>query len=107
MDIKTSADVANYIKTNKIAAPYDNVSVICSKTDMVWTYNGEEWESDDVKKVPTENLYQNGSTVNKRFKLGIVFRDGKHVRVADYRLTNMTSSQELGQIPVIALAFVE
>lgn len=108
-DIKTDADVAAYITAEDIKAPYDNVSVICSKTDMVWRYDGKKWKTNGTKlnKVPNDTEYRADSTVNKRFRLGVVFRDGTHARVKDYRLTNSTSSQEIGQIPAISLAFVE
>ena len=45
--------------------------------------------------------------VNKTFKLGTVFRDSKHARIKDYKLSEATSTQEIGQIPAISLSFVE
>ena len=63
---------------------------------------------DQLKKKPSVSYNSDiDGKVNKTFKLGTVFRDGKHARVKEYKLTNATSAQEIGQIPTISLAFVE
>lgn len=87
-----------------------NMSVIETSTDMLWKYIDSTWvEKGTVEPVVNSSNYitDNVSTVNKTFKLGTVYRDGKHARIKNYKLTNATGSQELGQIPVISLAFVE
>lgn len=45
--------------------------------------------------------------VNATFRFGIIYRDGKHARIRDYKLTSAVGSQEMGQIPTMALAFTE
>ena len=96
---------------------WDNLSVIAPKDDTLWRYEDEIWvEKNQLKKIPALSKYPetnqdaetNGkSPVDKTFRLGIQFRDGKHARMGNYKLVNMTSSQELEQIPTIAVAFVE
>lgn len=49
----------------------------------------------------------NNTPVNKTFKLGTIYKDGTHARVKEYKLTSASSTQEVGQIPVITLAFTE
>lgn len=87
-----------------------NMSVIETSIDMLWKYIDSTWvEKGTVEPIVNSSNYiaDNASTVNKTFKLGTVYRDGKHARIKNYKLTNATGSQELGQIPVISLAFVE
>lgn len=87
-----------------------NMSVIETSIDMLWKYIDSTWvEKGTVEPIVNSSNYiaDNVSTVNKTFKLGTVYRDGKHARIKNYKLTNATGSQELGQIPVISLAFVE
>jgi len=96
---------------------WDNLSVIAQKDDTLWRYEDKIWvEKNQLKKVPTLSKYPETnqdakknveSPVDKTFRLGIKFRDGKHARMGNYKLVNMTSSQELEQIPTIAVAFVE
>lgn len=96
---------------------WDNLSVIAQKGDTLWRYEDKIWvEKNQLKKVPTLSKYPETnqdakknveSPVDKTFRLGIQFRDGKHARMGNYKLVNMTSSQELEQIPTIAVAFVE
>lgn len=96
---------------------WDNLSVIAQIDDTLWRYEDKIWvEKNQLKKVPTLSKYPETnqdakknveSPVDKTFRLGIQFRDGKHARMGNYKLVNMTSSQELEQIPTIAVAFVE
>ena len=95
------------------ASMWNNLSVIVTNNDTLWRYEGTEAGGSWVEKevlawLPATSVYpMEGSPVNQRYRLGIVFRDDKHVRIGNFKLTNMTSSQELEQIPVIAVAFVE
>lgn len=88
---------------------WGNLSVIAEKNDSLWRYQGKKWAMvDQLKKKPSVSYNSDiDGKVNKTFKLGTVFRDGKHARVKEYKLTNATSAQEIGQIPAISLAFVE
>lgn len=88
---------------------WSNLSVIAEKDDTLWRYQGKRWAMVDQLKKKTSVSYNSDidGKVNKTFKLGTVFRDGKHARVKEYKLTNATSAQEIGQIPAISLAFVE
>lgn len=45
--------------------------------------------------------------VNKSFKFGVIYKDEVHARIKNYKLTSASSTQEIGQIPVISLAFTE
>lgn len=87
-----------------------NMSVIETSTDKLWRYVDSAWvEKGTIEPVANSSNYiaNNASTVNKTFKLGTVYRDGKHARIKNYKLTNATGTQEIGQIPVISLVFVE
>lgn len=87
-----------------------NMSVIETSTDMLWRYVDSAWvEKGTIEPVANSSNYiaDNAANVNKTFKLGTVYRDGKHARIKNYKLTNATGTQEIGQIPVISLAFVE
>nr|DAR59253.1 MAG TPA: hypothetical protein [Caudoviricetes sp.] len=87
-----------------------NMSVIETSTDKLWRYVDSAWvEKETIEPVANSSNYiaDNASTVNKTFKLGTIYRDGKHARIKNYKLANATGSQEIGQIPVISLAFVE
>lgn len=87
-----------------------NMSVIETSTDMLWRYVDSTWiEKGAIEPVANSSNYiaDNAATVNKTFKLGTIYRDGKHARIKNYKLTNATGTQEIGQIPVISLAFVE
>ena len=88
---------------------WGNLSVIAEKNGSLWRYQGKKWAMvDQLKKKPSVSYNSDiDGKVNKTFKLGTVFRDGKHARVKEYKLTNATSAQEIGQIPAISLAFVE
>ena len=89
------------------------MSVIVTNNDTLWRYEGTEANGSWVEKevlawLPATSAYpMDSSPVNQTYRLAIVFRDDKHVRIGNFKLTNMTSSQELEQIPVIAVAFVE
>jgi hypothetical protein len=61
----------------------------------------------DLETIPAESGFNAQAPVNKTFKLGTVYKDGKHARISNYKLTSASSTQEIGQIPVIALAFTE
>lgn len=81
-------------------------SVIMEINDSLWENEEDEWEYKKIlKKIPSESVI-NGK-VNKTFKLGLVYRDGIHARIKNYKLTNAVCSEEMGQIPTIQLAFVE
>lgn len=87
-----------------------NMSVIETSTDKLWRYVDSTWvEKGAIEPVANSSNYiaDNAATVNKTFKLGTIYRDGKHARIKNYKLTNATGTQEIGQIPVISLAFVE
>lgn len=87
-----------------------NMSVIETSTDKLWRYVDSAWvEKGTIEPVANSSNYiaDNAATVNKTFKLGTIYRDGKHARIKNYKLTNATGTQEIGQIPVISLAFVE
>jgi hypothetical protein len=62
--------------------------------------------ADDGSQVPSAYT-NNTSSMNKTFKLGVIYRDKKHARIKDYKLSNAVGSQEVGQIPTISLAFTE
>lgn len=83
-----------------------NDNVIVKINDTLWVKTVDTWELvRTLEKVPTQSVI-NGK-VNKTFRLGIVYRDGIHARIKDYKLTNVVGSQQMGQIPTIQLAFVE
>lgn len=88
---------------------WDNLSVIGKPDCTLWRYQGKKWVMREQLKEKPSVSYNSDTDgkVNKTFKLGTVFRDGKHARIKEYKLTNATSSQEIGQIPAISLAFVE
>lgn len=66
------------------------------------------WKFDRTleKSVVSESNFNN-SNVNKTFKLGVVYKDGKHARIKNYKLTQASGTQDVGQIPKITLAFTE
>jgi len=88
---------------------WDNLSVIGEEDCTLWRYQGKKWVMREQLKEKPSVSYNSDTDgkVNKTFKLGTIFRDGKHARIKEYKLTNATSSQEIGQIPTISLAFVE
>lgn len=88
---------------------WSNLSVIAEKDDTLWRYQGKKWVMKDQLEKKTSVSYNSDidGKVNKTFKLGTVFRDSKHARIKDYKLSEATSTQEIGQIPAISLSFVE
>lgn len=88
---------------------WDNLSVIGQSDCTLWRYQGKKWVMKDQLEKKTSVSYNSDTDgkVNKTFKLGIVFRDSKHARIKNYKLTNATTTQQIGQIPAISLAFVE
>ena len=62
--------------------------------------------ADDGEEIPA-SYTSNTTSMNKTFKLGVIYRDKKHARIKDYKLSNAVGSQEVGQIPTISLAFTE
>lgn len=109
--IKAKLEELNYADGTSVypQSTWSNLSVIAEKNDSLWRYQGKKWAMvDQLKKKPSVSYNSDiDGKVNKTFKLGTVFRDGKHARVKEYKLTNATSAQEIGQIPAISLAFVE
>ncbi len=109
--IRTKLGELNYADGTSVypQSTWSNLSVIAEKDDSLWRYQGKKWAMVDQLKKKTSVSYNSDidGKVNKTFKLGTVFRDGKHARVKEYKLTNATSAQEIGQIPAISLAFVE
>ena len=109
--IRTKLGELNYADGTSVypQSTWSNLSVMAEKDDSLWRYQGKKWAMVDQLKKKTSVSYNSDidGKVNKTFKLGTVFRDGKHARVKEYKLTNATSAQEIGQIPAISLAFVE
>lgn len=109
--IRAELERLNYADGKSVypQSTWSNLSVIAEKDDTLWRYQGKKWAMVDQLKKKTSVSYNSDidGKVNKTFKLGTVFRDGKHARVKEYKLTNATSAQEIGQIPAISLAFVE
>lgn len=109
--IRTKLEGLNYADGTSVypQSTWSNLSVIAEKDGSLWRYQGKKWAMvDQLKKKPSVSYNSDiDGKVNKTFKLGTVFRDGKHARVKEYKLTNATSAQEIGQIPTISLAFVE
>lgn len=66
------------------------------------------WKFDRTlkKRIVSDSNFDN-SNVNKTFKLGVVYKDGKHARIKNYKLTQASGTQDVGQIPKITLAFTE
>lgn len=62
---------------------------------------------DKMETIPAESGISAQAPVNKSFKLGTIYKDGTHARIKNYKLTSASSTQEIGQIPVISLAFTE
>lgn len=60
-------------------------------------------------KITPETVVANSvdGIVNKTFRFGVVYRDGIHARIRDYKLVNAVGSQEMGQIPTLSLSFTE
>lgn len=111
--LDTKISVADSKPTTAPVEGKEDVMVIDKTTDIGYKWNakgGEDgqgaWESEgEFDKVVSGSAFN--EKVNKTFKLGVIYRDKKHARIKDYRLTNVTGSQELGQIPLMTLAFVE
>lgn len=109
--IRAKLEELNYADGTSVypQSTWSNLSVIAEKNGSLWRYQGKKWAMvDQLNKKPSVSYNSDiDGKVNKTFKLGTVFRDGKHARVKEYKLTNATSAQEIGQIPAISLAFVE
>lgn len=109
--IRATLGGLNYVDGTSVypQSTWSNLSVVAEKNGSLWRYQGKKWAMvDQLKKKPSISYNSDiDGKVNKTFKLGTVFRDGKHARVKEYKLTNATSTQEIGQIPAISLAFVE
>ena len=88
---------------------WNNLSVIGEEDCTLWRYQGKKWGMEDQLEKTTSVSYNSDidGKVNKTFKLGTVFRDSKHARIKDYKLSDAISAQEIGQIPAISLSFVE
>lgn len=111
--IWTQVEIANKNAFNNIEViDVENISVITpnanTNTGTLWKYDGEKWiVEDEVEKIPCGSKYIDGLDVNKTFKLGIVYRDGTHARIKDYKLTEAVCAQEVGQIPSFQVGFSE
>lgn len=109
--IRAELEGLNYADGTSVypQSTWSNLSVVAEKNGSLWRYQGKKWAMvDQLKKKPSVSYNSDiDGKVNKTFKLGTVFRDDKHARVKEYKLTNATSAQEIGQIPAISLAFVE
>lgn len=93
-------------------ARLQEISIIDSSSGDVYvldTYRKDAitWKYDrTLEKIYTTSSYAN-SEVNKPFKMGVVYKDKKHSRIAEYKLTSANGTQDIGQIPKITLAFTE
>ena len=94
----TQDDFEN-IATDKIA--------IDTRNGNVWEYKGDEWRINNTDTMASESVNIAEYPVNKTFKLGTIYKDGKHARIKNYKLTSASSVQEVGQLPMITLAFTE
>lgn len=62
----------------------------------------------ELETIPAESEIDNkNAPVNRTFRLGTLYRDEIHARIKNYKLTSASTVQEVGQIPVISLAFTE
>lgn len=90
------------------------ISIIDVANKCVWVFdkkikqtNVNTWKFDrTLEPVVSDSNFDN-SNVNKTFKLGVVYKDGKHARIKNYKLTQASGTQDVGQIPKITLAFTE
>lgn len=86
---------------NKTNGDVWKFSKIIAGTTKVWV------KEKTLQSIPAESFNHNQSSVNKSFKLGTVYADGTHARIKEYKLTSASSVQEVGQLPMITLAFTE
>lgn len=106
--LDTKISIAESAPESAPESGQEDVMVIDKTTDIGYKWNTtvSEWISEgEIDKIVSGSAFN--EKVNKTFKLGVIYRDKKHARVKNYRLTNVTGSQELGQIPLMTLAFVE
>lgn len=89
------------------------VRIFDKTTGDVWKFsetivNTKVWiKEKTLDSIPAESFNHSDSPVNKTFKLGTIYADDTHARVKEYKLTSASSVQEVGQLPMITLAFTE
>lgn len=129
-DINT--DINNALKDDVLKDDFDakSIEILNKGNGNIWVFDKEvrqknedgsyvkdengapvymnTWKFDRTleKSVVSESKFDN-SNVNKTFKLGVVYKDGKHARIKNYKLTQASGTQDVGQIPKITLAFTE
>lgn len=112
--ISGSEDINNHDSIKgKGKAELENIVVINTSNREVWRMSSyskgvASWRYDHtLAPVVAESIVCEDYPVNKTFKLGVVYKDKKHARIRDYKLTTANGAQDIGQIPRISLAFTE
>lgn len=109
-DINT--DINNALNNSDFDAK--SIEILNKTNGNIWVFdkkikqtNVNTWKFDrTLERVVSDSNFDN-SNVNKTFKLGVVYKDGKHARIKNYKLTEASGTQDVGQIPKITLAFTE
>lgn len=112
----------NTVINNTLTGDFDvkSVEILNKRNGNIWVFDKKikqtidgtttqvnTWKYDrTLDSVVSDSNFDN-SNVNKTFKLGVVYKDGKHARIKDYKLTQASGTQDVGQIPKITLAFTE
>lgn len=84
-----------------LVKPTDEIQY--ANNGVVKIKKGGDWVDAETKYSASVN----NTPVNKNFKFGIIYKDGDHARIKDYKITSASSTREIGQIPIITLAFTE
>lgn len=108
--------INNALKDDLLKDDFDvkSIEILNKMNGNIWVFDKKikqtdtnTWKFDrTLKPVVSESKFDN-SNVNKTFKLGVVYKDGKHARIKNYKLTQASGTQDVGQIPKITLAFTE
>ena len=119
-DINT--DINNALKDDVLKDDFDakSIEILNKENGNIWVFDKKvkqtvdgtttqvnTWKYDrTLDSIVSDSNFGN-SNVNKTFKLGVVYKDGKHARIKNYKLTQASGTQDVGQIPKITLAFTE
>lgn len=112
----------NTVINNTLTGDFDvkSVEILNKRNGNIWVFDKKikqtidgattqvnTWKYDrTLDSVVSDSNFDN-SNVNKTFKLGVVYKDDKHARIKNYKLTQASGTQDVGQIPKITLAFTE
>ena len=113
-DINT--DINNALEADMQKDDFDakSIEILNKRNGNIWVFDKKikgtdvnTWKFDRTLERVVSDSNFDSSNVNKTFKLGVVYKDRKHARIKNYKLTQASGTQDVGQIPKITLAFTE